>query len=129
MNNIFGIGVDIVETERIKQSIERHGSSFLKRIFTKAEQDYCDKMKLSEIHYAARFAAKEAVSKSLGTGFGENLAWTDVEVIRTESGKPLIELSGDGKHFAEEKRIVQVMISLSHSDHYAVANAVALTAD
>ena len=85
-------------------------------------------VKKPEIHFAARFAAKEAVSKSFGTGFGKDLGWKDVEVTRKESGEPQIELSGEGKRFAEEKGIVGVMISLSHSDHYAVANAVALAA-
>lgn len=127
MSNIFGIGVDIVETVRIQQSIERHGTGFLKRVFSQAEQEYCDRMKKSEIHYAARFAAKEAVSKSFGTGFGKDLIWTDVEVIRKESGEPQIELSGEGKRFAEENGIIRVMITLSHSDCYAVANAIALT--
>jgi len=126
MSNIFGIGIDIVETARIRQSIERHGVSFLKRIFTEREQKYCDRMKNPEIHYAARFAAKEAVSKSFGTGFGKDLEWTDVEVIRKKSGEPQIELKGEGKRFAEENGIVRVMITLSHSDHYAVANAIAL---
>lgn len=126
MSKIFGIGVDIVETERIRQSIERLGSSFLDRLFTKAEQKYCDRMKKSEIHYAARFAAKEAVAKSFGTGFGKDLLWSDAEVVRLESGQPKIVLSGEGKRFAEENGISQVMITLSHSDHYAVANAIAL---
>lgn len=128
MSSIFGIGVDIVETERIRQSIVRHGPSFLERIFTKAERDYCDRMKNYEIHYAARFAAKEAVAKSFGTGFGEDLAWADAEVVRKESGEPTIVLSGEGRRFAEENGIIRVMITLSHSDHYAVANAIALTA-
>lgn len=127
MSSIFGIGVDIVETERIRQSIQRNGPSFLERIFTKAERDYCDKMKKYEIHYAARFAAKEAVAKSFGTGFGKDFAWSDAEVVRKESGEPQIVLHGEGKRFAKENGIVRVMITLSHSDHYAVANAIALT--
>ncbi len=126
MSGIFGIGVDIVETERIRQSIERHGMGFLNRIFTQAEQNYCGRMKNAEIHYAARFAAKEAVAKSFGTGFGKDLAWSDAEVFRKESGEPQIVLSGDGKRFAEENGIIKVMITLSHSDHYAVAQAIAL---
>ena len=128
MSNIFGIGVDIVETERIRQSIVKYGPSFLERIFTKAERDYCDQMKKYEIHYAARFAAKEAVAKSFGTGFGENLAWSDAEVVRKDSGEPQIVLSGEGKRFAKENGIIRVLITLSHSDNYAVANAIALTA-
>lgn len=128
MSGIFGIGVDIVETERIRKSVERHGMAFINRVFTQGEQDYCGRMKKSEIHYAARFAAKEAVAKSFGTGFGKDLIWSDAEVVRLESGQPQIVLRGEGKRFAEENGIVQVLISLSHSDHYAVAHAIALTA-
>lgn len=116
-----------METNRIQQSIERHGATFLERIFTEAERAYCDQMKKPEIHYAARFAAKEAVSKSFGTGFGKNLGWNDVEVIRKESGEPQVELSGAGKRFAEQNGIDRVLISLSHSERYAVANAIAMT--
>ena len=81
----------------------------------------------SQIHFAARFAAKEAVSKCLGTGFGEKLGWRDVEVLRRDSGEPWIELHGVGRDYANEKGIARVLITLSHSDHYAVANAVALS--
>lgn len=115
-----------METERIRKSVERHGMAFINRVFTQGEQDYCGRMKKSEIHYAARFAAKEAVAKSFGTGFGKDLIWSDAEVVRLESGQPQIVLSGEGKRFAEENGIVQVMITLSHSDHYAVAQAIAL---
>ena len=79
---IFGIGIDIVETARISDSIERFGDKFLDRIYTADEQAYCEKMRFAARHYAARFAAKEAISKTFGTGIGENVGWTDMEILR-----------------------------------------------
>ncbi len=122
---IFGIGIDIVETERIAKSIERFGDRFLDRVYTQAERAYCDKMKFPERYYAARFAAKEAISKTFGTGINHQVGWKDMEVLRRESGEPYVVLSGGAKAFAEENGITEVKISLSHADHYAAANAVA----
>lgn len=121
---IFGIGVDVVENARIRQSIDRLGDPFLDRVFTPVEREYCDGMKFPERHYAARFAAKEAIAKAFGTGIGENLNWTDMEVHRRDSGEPFVVMSGKGKEFARSKQIHQIMISLTHTDHYAAANAV-----
>ena len=126
--NIHGIGIDIVETKRIEKSIREFGDRFLDRIFTPAERTYCEQMKNSALHYAARFAAKEAVAKAFGTGIGKNLAWTDMEILRNEAGKPFLVLSGVGKEFAKENGIVDVPVSLSHGQDYAVANAIALAA-
>ena len=123
---IYGIGIDIVETERIEDSVAEFGERFLNRLFTEKEQAYCDKMRFSAPHYAARFAGKEAVAKCFGTGIGESLGWTDVEILRDELGKPFVVLSGEGKVFAEENGITEIMISLSHSDNHAAANAVAI---
>jgi holo-[acyl-carrier protein] synthase len=122
---IYGIGIDIVETARIAESIERFGDRFLDRIFTKAEREYCDKMKFAARHYAARFAAKEAVSKTFGTGFGAGLNWTDVEILRHETGEPRVVLHGEGKKTAARLGITRILVSLSHADHYAAAHAVA----
>lgn len=122
---IFGIGVDVVENARIRQSIDRIGDPFLDRVFTKAEREYCDSMKFSDRHYAARFAAKEAIAKAFGTGIGENLNWLDMEIIRRKTGEPFVVLCGKGKEFAKRNRIHQIMISLTHTDHYAAANCVA----
>ncbi|MEI8341868.1 MAG: holo-ACP synthase [Verrucomicrobiota bacterium] len=121
---IIGTGVDIVETVRIEASITRHGDRFLQRIFTAQEIAYCSTMKLSARHYAARFAAKEAVSKAFGTGIGEFAGWLDIEVCRSPEGRPLIELHGAAKELAKRLGIEEVLISLSHADHYAVASAV-----
>ena len=84
---ILGIGVDLVEVERIDQSIERHGAHFLQRVFTEREIAYCSKMRTPGPHYAARFAAKEAVSKAFGTGIGASVGWLDIEVARKPSGE------------------------------------------
>jgi holo-[acyl-carrier protein] synthase len=123
-SRVFGIGVDIVETSRIESSIERFGERFLRRVFTQAERDYCSSMPHPARHFAARFAAKEAVSKAFGTGIGSRIGWRDVEIHRRESGEPYLELHDSAAAYAKELGIVQTFISLSHSDHYAVANAV-----
>ena len=123
---IFGIGIDIVETERIASSIERFGDRFLDRIYTAEERAYCEKMRWRERHYAARFAAKEAISKTFGTGIGEECNWSDIEILRQGSGEPYVLLHGDGREFAVQNGITRVMVSLSHADAYAAAHAVAI---
>jgi holo-[acyl-carrier protein] synthase len=125
---IFGIGIDVVEIERIEESIEKFGDKFLKRIFTPEERAYCDAQKRPHVNYAARFAVKEAVAKSFGTGIGKELSWLDMTILRAASGEPSVSFSGAGKKFAEKHTIVQVKISLTHATLYAAANAVALSA-
>ena len=125
--SVFGIGIDVVETVRIERSLERLGEKFKACVFTDREREYCDGMKFPERHYAARFAAKEAISKAFGTGITVDLGWKDMEVLRRDSGEPYVVLHGDGKEFAKKRGIEQVMVSLTHADHYAAANAVALT--
>ena len=124
---IYGIGTDIVEIERIATSIERFGDRFLDRLFTRAEREYCDGMKYSHRHYAARFAAKEAVSKTFGTGIGKDLGWNEIEILREDNGEPYVVLHGEGKKTAARLGITRILISLSHADHYAAANAIAET--
>lgn len=124
---IFGIGIDIVEVERIASAIQRHGDPFLAKLFTSSERAYCDASKNPAIHYAARFAAKEAVSKSLRTGIGANAGLHDMEVVHEPGGAPKIRLSGAALRFADEHGISEIQISLTHSREYAAANAVALT--
>ena len=123
---IYGIGIDVVETVRIARSIERFGDRFLDRVFTENEREYCDKMKFPERHYAARFAAKEAISKTFGTGIGKQTGWRDMEVLRRHSGEPYVVMHGAGKAYAEANGITEILVSLSHADHYAAANAVAV---
>jgi holo-[acyl-carrier protein] synthase len=121
---VLGIGVDVVETARIESSIAKFGDRFLHRVFLEGEIAYCRSMKFPERHFAARFAAKEAVSKAFGTGIGARMGWRDIEVIRKASGEPYVALHGGALQLADELGRAEVLISLSHSDHYSVANAV-----
>ena len=123
---IIGIGIDVIEVERIEDAVEEFGDRFLERIFTDGERAYCGRQKRPQIHYAARWAAKEAVSKAFGTGIGTELCWTEIEVVRRDSGEPILILSGKAKLIAEGKGIREVKISLTHAKHYAAANAVVL---
>lgn len=116
-----GLGTDIIEVERIKQSIERHGESFLNKVFTAIEQEYCQRYKAPEIRYAGRFAAKEAVMKALGA---EGISWQDVEVVNDESGRPHVQLS---EELAKRHDNPEIHLSLSHTENYATATAVAIT--
>ncbi|MFH0908970.1 MAG: holo-ACP synthase [bacterium] len=117
-----GIGIDIVETSRIRESIERFGDRFKKRVFLPAEVEYCDPKADPAIHYAGRFAAKEAVSKAFGTGIGKELGWQDIEVVRDPvSGAPSIRLHGKGIELAKARGIATVLVSLSHTKEYAAA--------
>lgn len=123
---IFGIGIDVVEVERIASAIQRHGEPFLAKIFTPAERDYCESRKNPALHYAARFAAKEAVSKALGTGIGADAGLHDLEIIHSSAGAPMIRLSGAAEAYAGRQRITGIQISLTHAREYAAANAIAV---
>jgi holo-[acyl-carrier protein] synthase len=123
---IHGIGIDVVEVARIATAIERHGEPFLAKLFTAAERAYCESRKNPAMHYAARFAAKEAVAKALGTGIGANAGLQDLEVIHDASGAPKIRLSGAAEAFAKQHGITGILISLTHARDYAAANAIAL---
>ena len=118
-------GVDIVEIERIKHSFDTCGNEFRDRVFTAREIDYCEGRKMAKFEsYAARFAAKEAVSKAFGTGIGKGVKWKDIEIINGEAGKPFVNLSDGAKEIFEEMKGISVSLSLSHCKHYAVAYAV-----
>jgi holo-[acyl-carrier protein] synthase len=123
---VFGIGIDVVEVERIASAIGRHGEPFLSRIFTAAERAYCESHKQPAMHYAARFAAKEAVSKALGTGIGGDAALRDLEIVNDDKGAPKLRLSGAAEAFAKQHGITEIQISLTHARDYAAANAIAL---
>lgn len=124
---IHGIGIDVVEVERIGSAIARHGEPFLARLFTDAERNYCAAQKRPELHYAARFAAKEAVSKALGTGIGGEAGWLDLEVTRDPAGAPKLVLHGAAADFAKQHNIPEIQISLTHAKEYAAANAIAIS--
>jgi holo-[acyl-carrier protein] synthase len=125
---IVGLGVDIVEIARIDSAIQRQGQPFLDRLYTTAEQDYCRPQRHAARCYAARFAVKEAVAKAFGTGIGAQLGWLDVEVCRRATGEPFVILHGTGAETARKLGVSELLVSLSHSEHYAVANAIAVAA-
>lgn len=123
---VFGIGIDVVEVARIASAIQRHGEPFLAKLFTTAEREYCESRKNPAMHFAARFAAKEAVSKALGTGIGGNAGLLEMEVVHDPSGAPKIRLSGTAAAFASEHGLSEIQISLTHAREYAAANAIAI---
>ncbi|MCH2597393.1 MAG: holo-ACP synthase, partial [Pirellulales bacterium] len=101
-HHIFGIGTDIIECLRIANMIERHGELFIRRVYTDHEIEYCSTKKSATQHYAGRWAAKEAVLKSLGTGWRRGISWRDIEVRNLRSGAPTILLSGGAREVCEE---------------------------
>jgi holo-[acyl-carrier protein] synthase len=121
----LSVGVDIIEIERIQQVLQRHGERFLRRVYTEAEIAYC-RGRIHEL--AARFAAKEAMSKALGTGIvgRGGIFWREVEVLPDARGKPLIHLHGQAQDRAQSLGLKKFAISLSHSQEYAVAFVVAM---
>lgn len=125
---IVGSGVDLVELDRIEAALSRFGERFLDRVFTHHEIFYCQSMKDPIPHLAGRFAAKEAVSKVLGTGIGAACRWKDVEILRLESGKPHVVLHGSAKGTAVGMGIQEMHISLSHTKGHALAMAIASAA-
>lgn len=118
---ILGIGNDIIEVKRIKGILQRYKSRFLDRVFTSDEQLYCESKKEPSIHYAARFAAKEAIVKALGVGFSEGLSWLDIEIRKNEMGKPFVVFSSK---INSKFHSPHVQISLSHCHSYATAVAI-----
>jgi holo-[acyl-carrier protein] synthase len=121
---ILGTGIDIIEVARIASSYEKFGGRLLKRILHPAETAYCLKHKNPAPFIAARFAAKEAVAKAFGTGIGAALGWQDMEICKKASGEPFVVLHGGGRKLFESRGAKHLLISLSHTEHYAAATAV-----
>jgi len=121
---IHGIGMDLVEIDRIEDSIRRFGDRFLGRILRAEEIRYCQDQGRPGLHVAARFAAKEAASKAFGTGIGADLGWLDLEVVRDASGKPTLVLHGAGKVFAEKLGIRAIHLTLTHTGTTAGATVI-----
>ena len=111
----------MIEVARIEHSLERFGKRFMQRVFTEGEIGYCQSMKYPARHFAARFAAKEALSKAFGTGIGKAMGWRDIDVRKKESGEPFVVLGGGAESLSREHAVKSVLISLSHTDHHAVA--------
>ena len=125
--SVLGLGVDIVEIERMKLALERT-PRIKERIFSEDERAYCERRPRPWVHYAMRFAAKEAVLKALGTGFA-GMRFCDVEVVRENNGRPTPKLSGRAAERAVELGVIEMHLSLSFTHTTAVASAVAITAD
>lgn len=124
--SVVGLGLDLVEVARIRALLDKNGDRFKERVFTPAEIAYCDSCANAAIHYAARFAAKEAVAKALGTGFADGVGWRDVEIVRSEQGAPSVVLHGGAVRVAEVLGIRRWVLSLTHTETSAAASAVAL---
>ena len=118
---VLGIGNDIIEISRIRKAFDHHGYRFVTRLFTTKEQDYCLKYKDPAPHFAARFSAKEAVVKALGTGFGEHASWLDIEILNNPLGKPYVEFSDDLNTRLNHPK---VLITISHSEEYVSTVAI-----
>ena len=119
--SVIGIGVDVIECARIRNSIERFGDRFLHRVFTDGEVEYSMSMKFPERHLAARFAGKEAVAKAFGTGIGKAMGWRNIDIRKKESGEPFLVLSGPAETLAAERGVTSALITLSHTEHHAIA--------
>lgn len=117
---ISGVGVDIIEIERVRNVYKRFGIRFLKRVFTEREREYCLQHKDPSPHLAVRFAAKEAVAKALGIGFQKGITFLDIEITKTQEGKPEVHLSKNATVLFPKGKL---LISLSHCREYAVAMA------
>jgi holo-[acyl-carrier protein] synthase len=120
---LVGLGADVIEVERIRGVLERQGDRFLARVFTDEEREYCFKMAHPHKHLAARFAAKEAVSKSFTTGIGAELGWRSVSVYHGSRNEPLVRLDQKGEALLKAVGATHVMLTLSHTETVAMAVA------
>jgi holo-[acyl-carrier protein] synthase len=121
---IVGTGIDITEVPRIREAIERHGERFLKRIFTDGEIQYCESKANRIERYAARFAAKEAGMKAIGTGWNHGVRWRDIEVARKPGGRPTLLLHGKAAEFAAKLGATNIALSLTHTEAEAMAQVI-----
>jgi holo-[acyl-carrier protein] synthase len=122
---IFGTGIDIIEVDRIKNSIRKYSGRFKKKIFTQKEIDYCHSQADPAKHFAARFTVKEAVLKCFGTGMTGGILWKDIEVGKLSSGQPVLNLHGNGKKLFNQLKLKHIHVSITHDKTYAVAHAIA----
>ena len=125
MSNILGLGLDATDIDRIADTIERYGERFLRRIFTEGEVAYCARRKVPAIHFAGRFAAKEAAMKALGTGHSHGVLWRDVEVVR-RGGPPQLELHGGAARRFAAMGGLSSLVTITHSDDLALAQVIIL---
>ena len=113
-----------METSRVEQALQKHGERFALRVYTPAEIAYCGKFKNQAERFAARFAAKEAAFKALGTGWREGVRWVDVEITHSPSGKPELMLRGRAEEIARRMGVIRTAVSISHADRYVVAQVI-----
>ncbi len=121
---IVGSGIDLVEIERIEHSVDRYGARFLNRVYTRAEQNYCFGKRTSAESLAARFAAKEAAAKALGTGISRGVNWLEIEVVREPGGRPGVQFHGRAAQIASGLGVVRTVLSLTHTAALAMASVV-----
>jgi holo-[acyl-carrier protein] synthase len=122
--SVLGIGVDLVECARIQHSLDRFGQKFLNRVFTEGEIEYSMSMKFPARHLAARFAGKEAVAKAFGTGIGKAMGWRNIDIQKKPSGEPFLVFTGPAQELAKQRGVTSALITLSHTDHHAMASVV-----
>ena len=120
------IGIDIVEIKRLEKTSKKWGKPFLKKVYTARELAYSMKKRFPYQHLAARFAAKEAIFKALGEVEKDFVGWKNVEILNDANGKPMVRWHGDAEKVRRKRRIAGAVVSLSHSQHYAVASAMLL---
>jgi len=118
---VLGVGTDLIEIARIRHSVARFGDRFLHRVFTPGEIAYCRSKKNAAESFAARFAAKEAGAKALGTGISQGVSWLELEVVREPSGKPSLQLTGRASHRARHLGMATISLSITHSKDIALA--------
>src|SRR4051812_17062219 len=126
MPNIIGLGIDLTEIPRIVSTIERYGTRFLQRIFTEGEVAYCMRRRHPAIHFAGRFASKEAAMKALGTGHSQGVLWRDIEVVRQPGGPPQLRLHGGAARRFAKIGGQTSQLSITHTDTLAFAQAITL---
>ena len=125
---IIGTGVDIVEISRIRQAANKWKDKFLDRVFTSNELNYSNGKKFMYQHLAARFAAKEAVLKAFGDSSINKMEWKEIEIINNKDGRPIVRLKGEAKRTINKRGVYDIIVSLSHTKNYAVANAILVSA-
>jgi holo-[acyl-carrier protein] synthase len=121
---IAGTGIDLIEIDRIQHSIDRFGERFLNRVYTAGEQDYCLRKRMAAESFAARFAAKEAGAKALGTGISHGVSWLEIEVVREPSGRPTLRFHGRAQERAARMGVSHAAVSLTHTKELAMASVV-----
>jgi holo-[acyl-carrier protein] synthase len=125
---IIGTGVDIVEISRIRQAANKWKDKFLGRVFTNNELNYSSGKKFIYQHLAARFAAKEAVLKAFGDSSINKMEWKEIEIVNNKDGRPIVRLKGEARKAMNKRGVYDIIVSLSHTKNYAVANAILVSA-